>query len=317
MQTNLNSRYVLVSACRNEESYIEGLINCVASQTLQPVHWVIVDDGSTDDTYARAVASSCALRFIRSVKMTAGHPRSFTSQVFAAKYGFEIMKELPFDYIGFLDADIRFNSDFYERLIHVFQADARLGLIGGAVIDKYDDRTENSRQGSEHYHVAGAVQFFRRECFEQIGGYVPIEGGGQDTIADVMAMMHGWRVQAFPEIKALHLRPDGFTKDSAFAQGIKWGRKFYLLGYHPLFYFGQCVRRLTSRPVIIGSCFKLLGFAAAALSRESRPVTRDFVRFLRRIQMHRFRQSLMGERYSCARQEATPELGVNPFSHQE
>lgn len=304
MQTKLNSRYVLVSACRNEESYIEGLINCIAAQTLQPVRWVIVDDGSTDDTYTRAMVSSSALHFIQTVKMSAGHPRSFTSQVFAAQHGFEITKGLPFEYIGFLDADIRVDSDYYERLIHFFQTNSRLGLIGGSVIDKYDDRTENIRQGSEHFHVAGAVQFFRRECFEQIGGYIPIEGGGQDTIADVMAMMHGWQVQAFPEIKALHLRPGGFTNDSTFAQGIKWGRKFYLLGYHPLFYLGQCVRRLTRHPIIIGSCCNFLGFAAASLSRESRPVTREFVRYLRRIQMRRFRQTLMCERLSYAAQES-------------
>ncbi|MGD0615879.1 MAG: glycosyltransferase family A protein [Verrucomicrobiota bacterium] len=285
---------MLVSACRNEEAYIEGLVSAIAAQTARPVRWIIVDDGSTDATYVRAEELSRNLSFLQIVKMPGGRPRSFASQVFAAQHGYEVLKGLQFDFIGFLDADIRVEPDYYERLIGFLESDSTLGLCGGAVLDQYGDHLENIRRGSEDFHVPGGVQFFRRNVFEQIGGYVPIEGGGQDTIADVMAMMHGWKIRVFPELEALHLRPDGFARDHMLRRGIKWGRKFYLLGYHPIFYLGQCVRRLGQRPWILCSVCQLLGFAIASVKGETRPVSKEFVRFLRKVQMRRLRLAALG-----------------------
>lgn len=285
--------YVLISACRNEENYLDGLAECIAAQTVPPLRWIIVDDGSTDPTFERASAWAKKLPFLEVVRMPGGRPRSFASQVYAAQHGSEVVKSLAYDFIGFLDADIRVAPDYYERLLQRFGDESGLGLGGGVVIDQYADRTENIRQGSEEYHVAGGVQFFRRACYEKIGGYVPIEGGGQDTIADIMALMHGWRLQAFSDLPAMHLRPDGFARDNVLTRGLKWGRKFYLLGYHPIFYVGQCLRRAGRRPVLVGSFCQLLGFALASLKGESRPVPNEFVQFLRKLQLERLRRTLI------------------------
>ena len=282
--------YVLVSACRNEERYIDDLIEAISTQTVRPVRWIIVDDGSTDDTAARAEAHVANAPFLQVIKMPSGRPRSFASQVYAAQHGYELLKDLSFDFIGFLDADIRVGPDYYSRLVNFFRGDPHLGLAGGAVIDKYEDRLVNQREGSEDFHVAGGVQFFRRQCFEQIGGYTPIEGGGQDTIADVMTRMMGWKLRAFPELQALHLRPDGFVKDGVFQRGIKWGQKFYLIGYDPLYYLGQCLFRITSRPYILASFAMLFGFVWAHCKAAPRPVTPEFVQFLRALQRRQMRQ---------------------------
>jgi glycosyltransferase involved in cell wall biosynthesis len=279
--------YVLISACRNEGAFIGGLLDTIAAQTTPTVRWIIVDDGSTDDTYRKASARGKTLDYLQTVTMPGGRLRSFASQVYAAQHGYGLVRNLQFSFIGFLDADIRVQPDYYEQLMKRFESDPKLGLAGGTVVDKYPDRIEHSRRGSEDFHVAGGVQFFRRECFERIGGYVPIEGGGQDTIADVMIMMHGWRVRAFPELEALHLRPEGFGKAGALRRGLRWGRKFYLLGYHPLFYLGQCLRRLGQRPVVVASLFQMLGFVAATIRGENRPVTKDFILFQRKLQMRR------------------------------
>jgi glycosyltransferase involved in cell wall biosynthesis len=285
--------YVLVSACRNEENYLDGLAECIAAQTVRPLQWIIVDDGSTDRTFECASGWAKKLPFLKVVRMPGGRPRSFASQVYAAQHGSEAAKALDYDFIGFLDADIRLAPDYYERLLRRFAEEPGLGLGGGVVIDQYADRTENIRQGSEEYHVAGGVQFFRRSSYEKIGGYVPIEGGGQDTIADIMTLMHGWKIQAFPDLPAMHLRPDGYAKDNVLTRGLKWGRKFYLLGYHPIFYFGQCLRRVGRRPVLVGSFCQLLGFVLANLKGGTRPVPNEFVRFLRKLQLERLRRSLV------------------------
>lgn len=286
--------YVIISACRNEADYIEGLIDTIAAQSHLPLKWLIVDDGSTDDTIVRAVSRGRDIPFVQVVQMSGGRPRSFSSQVYAAQHGAELVRSLSHNFIGFLDADIRLGPDYFERLLAGFTADAKLGLAGGVVIDQYADRQENIRKGSEETHVAGGVQFFRRECFEEVGGYMAIDGGGQDTIADVMAMMHGWGIRSFPDLPAIHLRPDGFAKENVLRRGLKWGRKFYLLGYDPLFYLGQCARRVFRRPFLIGSVCQLYGFLVAMAKGGARPVSADFVRFLRAKQRQRLWDGLRG-----------------------
>jgi glycosyltransferase involved in cell wall biosynthesis len=287
-----NSPYVLISACRNESAYIEGLIDNISQQTLPPFHLLIIDDSSTDDTYARAATKCKNLSFLRVAKAAHSQQRGFATKSYAANYGYELVKSMQFEFIGFIDADIRPDNNYYEQIIHHFNAEPRLGMAGGAVIDQYENRTENIRRGSEEFHVPGGVQFFRRECFEQIGGYVPIEDGGEDTIADVMTMMSGWKIKTIPDIKALHLRPEGTIKDNVFKRGMKWGRRFYLIGYHPLFYFGQNFRRIARHPVLIGSLCQFIGFIIPFLKAEPRPVSEEFVRFLRKEQMRRIRQIL-------------------------
>jgi hypothetical protein len=102
-----------------------------------------------------------------------------------------------------------------------------------------------------------------------------------------MAMMRGWRIRSFPELEVQHLRPEGSGKTNVLSRGMRWGRRFYLLGYHPLFYLVHCLRRAGQRPVIAGTLCQLLGFLMASLKAGERPVSDEFVRFLRRMQVRR------------------------------
>src|SRR5262245_7194965 len=128
-------RYALISACRNEERYLDGLLECIASQTVRPLVWVVVDDGSTDRTYERACEAAMRLPFLRVERMPVTGERSFASQAYAANYGYQSIRSEAFDLVGFLDADIRFSTDYYERLITRFAEDPRLALCGGRVVD--------------------------------------------------------------------------------------------------------------------------------------------------------------------------------------
>lgn len=283
-------RYVLVSACRNEADYIDGLVECIAAQTVPPASWVIVDDGSTDDTYAIARRATAQLPYADVVKMQGGRPRSFTSQVFAAQHGCELLREVDYEYVGFLDADIRFDRDYYERMLEQLSRDPQLGICGGALWDREGDRLTYVRAGSEDYHVPGGIQLYRRQCYEQIGGFIPIQGGGQDTIANFTALMRGWKVRTFADTRVMHLRPAGVATSRALKRALVEGRKHYLLGYHPLFYLLHCIRRSLRRPAaLIG---QLAGFAVATMKRDERPVSNDFVAFVRRHQFRRVREAL-------------------------
>jgi glycosyltransferase involved in cell wall biosynthesis len=284
-----NRRYLLISACRNEGGYVEGLLDTVAAQTVLPVRWVLVDDGSSDDTYSRATLKGRSLPFLEVAKMPGGRPRDFSSKVFALHHAYERARGIEAEFVGVMDADIRVEPCYFEQLISLMERNSRLGLGGGTVLEQSGRGVVNTRQGSEDFHVPGGVHFFRRECFDQIGGYVPIDAGGEDTIAEVTAMMYGWKVRAFTELTAVHLRPGDVGSANVLERGIKWGRRFYLLGYHPLFYFCHCVRRWGWRPVLLDSCCRLLGFLIAAAKGEARPVSKEFVHFHRQLQMRRLR----------------------------
>ena len=284
--------YVLVSACRNEAGYLTELAATSAQQSHPPRRGLIVDDGSTDDTFARAEALARELPFLQVVRMPGGTARSFSSQVFAAMHGCHVLAGEKFAYLGLLDADIRLPREYYGTLVALMEANPRLGLCGGRVLDQRDDRLEDTRAGSEDYHVAGGIQFFRRACFEAIGGHHPIPGGGQDTVADIMAMMQGWEVRVVPDLAVIHLRPEGFSRANPLQRGLAWGRKFHLLGYHPLYYLAQCANRLARPPWVVGSLCNLLGFVVASVRGERRPVSPEFVRFIRQLQLRRLRARL-------------------------
>ena len=279
---------------------MDGLVDCVAAQTVLPARWVVVDDGSDDGTFARCSARSKDLPFLEVVRMPGERPRTFSSKVFALQHAYERVRPTDGEYVGVIDADIRVEPFYYEGLIHLMKSDARIGLGGGTVLERHPGGLANTRKGSEDFHVPGGVHFFRRECFEQIGGYVPIDAGGEDTIAEVMAMMHGWKVRAFEELTALHLRPESIGNANVLVRGMNWGRRFYLLGYHPLFYFCHCARRLGWRPVLIDSLCRLLGFVVAAARREARPVSNEFIQFQRQLQMRRMREALTRALWPCS-----------------
>ena len=106
-------------------------------------------------------------------------------------------------------------------------------------------------------------------------------------MADVMAMMCGWKVRTIPEITCEHLRPQGFEGHNIVRNGMLWGKKFYMLGYHPLYYVGQCLLMTMKGKSILCAFWHFVGFAHALIKGEPRNVNEDFIHFLRSLQMRR------------------------------
>lgn len=284
-----DSKYVLISACRNEGANILALMEMIYQQTIKPFLWVIVDDGSTDDTYLKLEYGSKKYEYLYAVKFPLGRKRSFASKVYALQYGYELVRERKFDFVGFLDADISFSKEYYELMMKRMNDDFQIGLIGGKVLDIYDEKSIDTRSGSENYHVAGGVQFFRRICFDSIGGYKAIDVGGEDTVADIMTMMRGWKVKTISEVNCRHLRPQGSVYMSEIKRGILWGKRFYSLGYHPIYYLGQCFFQVKRRSILTGVFWQFIGFILAELKGGPRAVDDDFIRYLRKFQLRRIR----------------------------
>jgi glycosyltransferase involved in cell wall biosynthesis len=279
--------YVLITPARNEEAFLELTIKSVVSQTMLPMRYVIVSDGSTDGTDEIAARYAAQYSWIDFVRMPPREARNFAGKVGSFNAGQARVQDLAYDAIGSLDADITFDGEYFEFLLGKLAADERLGLVGTPFDEgagTYDYRF------SSLDHVSGACQLFRRECFEQIGGYVPLKGGGIDVVAVLSARMKGWRTRTFPEKTSVHHRPMGSANDDhKWAAQFKLGQRAYRLGFHPVWQVFRSVYQMTRRPYVLGGAALAAGYFWALLRRIERPVPLELVRFQQQDQLKRLR----------------------------
>jgi glycosyltransferase involved in cell wall biosynthesis len=281
-QPNQGRAYVLMTAAYNEESHIQRTIEAVLAQTLLPERWVIVSDGSTDGTDKIIRDFANKHMFIRFLRVDRHPGRSFRSKVVALRTGSKLLEDVSFDFIGNLDADVSIESSYFEDLIHRFEECLQLGLAGGFVYEETNG-TFRSRRANRVYSVAHAAQLLRRECYEGIGGYAVLEYGGEDWHAQTSAQMKGWRIQAYPELRISHHRNTG-EGDNLLRHKFRQGRMDHSFGSDPLFEFFKCVERLREKPFVAGSTARLTGFFWSYLCRSKRPVSDEFIAFLRKEQ---------------------------------
>jgi len=282
-----NQKYVLISAARNEEKYIENTIKAVIAQTLLPVKWIIVSDGSTDQTdeIIKRYASNHNFICLHRIEMS-GH-RNFASKVYALNAGLNRLKNVDYEFIGNIDSDITFAPDYFDQIITLFKKNPKLGVAGGIILEKLNNKyvLQNISLNS----VAGAVQFYRKKCFENTDGYIPLEFGGEDAVMEVKARMHGWEVQTFPEIKVFHHRRVGGGNNNILKVRIREGIMFYVLGYHLLFFIFRACYRLIDRPYFFGSIFQILGYILAGILGKKKAIPSDIIKFIRKEQMQRLK----------------------------
>lgn len=283
-------RYVLITPARNEAGFIEKTLESMVHQTVLPLKWVIVDDGSTDAT--PEIVSHYALKhpWIGMVQMPLDRDRSFSAKVRAFNAGYEQVKNLEYEVVGNLDADVSFDRDYVEFLLRKFKEDVTLGVAGTVFKEEGYSSERQSFEGQNH--VAGGCQLFRKRCFEEIGGFIPNRAGGVDWIAVTTARMIGWKTRSFREKFFFHYRRLGTAERSVFAAMFSYGEKDYYLGGHPMWEFFRVVYRLNKKPYVTGGLALGLGYAWAMIRRIKRPISNDLVRFQRKEQMQKLRAVL-------------------------
>lgn len=285
-----NPVYVLITAAKNEQDYIERTLQSVINQTIRPAKWVIVNDGSTDDTekIVRAFAEKHA--FIQLINRQSDGMRDFGSKVVSIMTGYEQLKNETFDYIGNIDADVSFEKTYYESMLGKFRENAKLGIVGGVRFDLDGDRFVPVKCAQNS--VGGPFQFFRRACFEEVGGYIPVRYGGEDSVIEITARMKGWEVRSFPDYRIRHHRmTSSRTASNRIQQKWKEGLRVYLVGYCPVYFTFKVMRTIYSTRRFI-DVFILLGFYSGFLRPLKRPVTKEFIQYLRKENKSRLKSIL-------------------------
>lgn len=309
--------YVLITPARNEATFIEGTIRSVIAQTILPLKWIIVSDGSTDGTDEIVKRYLAERPWIELLRMPEHLDRQFAAKAHAFNAGYARLREqhVAYEIIGNLDADITFEPDYFSFLLSTFQLFPRLGVAGTPFVE--DAAKMNAHTYAHRFaqleHVSGACQMFRRECFEQIGGYIPIRGGAIDWIAVTTARMKGWQTRTFPEKVCLHHRQLGTGTHSTLGTRFLYGCKAWYVGGHPVWEFLRGVFQMRERPLVLGGlCFQA-GYAWSALNRVERPVSRELMAFHRREQMARLRRLLRPRlQPSVSPESARARAGSNP-----
>jgi glycosyltransferase involved in cell wall biosynthesis len=284
-------RYVLITPCRNEARFIEETLKSVVAQTLLPLRWVIVNDGSTDATADIVGKYAAQHSWIVLVNRPPRKERNFAGKVHAFNEGLQRVQDLKFDLVGNLDGDISFGPDHFEFLIGKFMENPALGVAGTAYTqDGGWDSTRDSFEGENSVH--GACQLFNYKCFQEIGGYCPNRLGGIDWIAVTTARMKGWETRNYPDRRFHHPRLMGTAEKGPLGAAFDYGKKDYFLGGSPLWELFRVAYRMTKRPVFFGGIALLLGYCAGLVGRVERPVSADLIRFHRSEQMKKLRMIL-------------------------
>ncbi len=269
-------RFLLVTPARNEEERIERFIANITTQTVTPVLWVIVSDGSTDrtdDIVRKHAASVPWIRLVRHDKSDEELHRIDNVAVAKARavaIALETAGDLHFDYIGNIEPDIEMADDYYELILQRFSQDQELGIAGGFAESILPNGEATGYGFFSPDSVGGPIQMFRRECYAQIGGYKPY--GMEDGIACDEAKRLGWKVRAFSDIRVRHHVPyEGYARTirSKVPMGFRLGMMNYVMRIPFWFTMLAGARGCFRRPFVHGPMYPL-GHLWALLTRKQR-----------------------------------------------
>jgi hypothetical protein len=283
----MSRRLVIISPCRDEADYFPLVFESVVNQTRLPDRWIIVNDGSTDATPEILARLTGAYPWIEVVHRQRSGERQLGPGVVAAFYaGLAHLGDDPYDVIAKLDCDLEFEPDCFARILSLFD-DPRMGIASATIYIRMENKVVPVRHAE--YHIPGAAKFYRRACFEAIGGLQSVYGW--DILDETDARRLGWRTYSDPALSIISPRPEGAALGgvcSILKGRIGWGRCAYAIGSHPLFALARGIFRMTERPWILGGIMFLWGFFSGKFQSGLQRVTNpELIRYLRHEQIYR------------------------------
>ena len=260
--------YILVTPSKDEEVNLPKLIQSVAGQTIKPLVWVIVDDGSTDNTPEILKKAKERYEWIQSIRLSvhlrdlSEHYTNICNTGFDFAIQYSKTNNYQYDYIGLLDADMILEQDFYSKTIEKFKKNPKLGIAGGSIY--YDEGNKLISEDDRGDLPPGGIRLWRRECFEETGsGLYP--GYSADAVSNVLAKLRGWETKSFTDLKVVQARKTSSAE--GLWKGYKYhGESAYFRNYHPLFVLIKGLKNSFRKPFYIGIAY-LYGYLSGAIKR--------------------------------------------------
>lgn len=275
-------KYVIITPVKNEEKYFEHTLQSIINQTIRPARWVIVDDNSTDDTVRIINKYVNINNWINLTSSKKNEERGEGAPIIKAFYeGYKYIESEDWDFIVKLDADLTLPKNYFEEIINCFEQNKKAGLVGGCIVE-----FKNGKKKAEHhanYHIRGALKSVRRECWFQIGGFLPIMGW--DGIDIMTALYYGWETINL-DIEVIHHRPTGSYYDQRKLAYIV-GYSKYKNGANISLTLLRAILRIKNKPYFLYSYNYLLGYFDAMKKREEKNVSKDLANFINRFHLRR------------------------------
>ena len=300
----MTQRYVLISPCRNEDAFMRQTLDSVIAQSVQVAKWVIVDDGSTDNSPAILAEYAQRHDWIRIVTRPDRGARSVGPGVVDAFYaGYETIRPEDYEYLCKLDLDLNLPPRYFEGLMRRMEANPRIATCSGKAYLWENGQLVNEGHGDET--SIGASKFYRVSCFKALGGFV--REVMWDGIDGHRCRMHGWIVRSWdePELRFIHLRPMGSSQAGILTGRMRHGYGQYFMGTGFLYMSANALHRVSEKPYVLGSIAMMWGWLRSALQRKPRYNNLEFRKFLRRYQR---RALLVGKERAIA--EIEEDTGV-------
>lgn len=274
---------MIITPAKNEEKYIEYTLKSICGQTLLPQKWIIVNDGSIDNTadiVKKYIKDNSWIRLISN--NTIGETRAEGSKIIRAFYvGYNSLRDRNYDFIAKLDADLTLPKNYFEEIANEFQRNEKVGMCGGYCSIEVDGKYIKEKSAS--YHLRGALKSYRKECFDDIGGIKLILGW--DGVDEMTAMYKGWDVKILP-LSVLQHR--GTTSDyNAFMLSKKKGKTNFKNGGSIFLAIVRSIIRIFRKPFVVQGIGFFLGYFNALLNQEKKNIDKDLAIFINNFHIKR------------------------------
>lgn len=299
-------RYCLITPCRDEAQYARRTLDSVLAQSIPPALWIIVDDGSKDQTpqileeYAKK--SGC-IRVVR--REDRGFRKLGGGVIDAFYFGYDQINPDDFDFVCKFDLDLELPPRYFEILMRKMEANPRLGTCSGKpYFVGANGKLISEKCGDEN--SVGMIKFYRTRCFKQIGGFVRFLMW--DGIDGHRCRMLGWLAESYdePDLRFIHLRPMGTSHKNWWTGRVRHGVGQYYMGTTPLYMICSALFRMARPPLVIGGVAMLWGYFKSLFGGGKRYEDPPFRAFVRRWQWDSLR---------LGKSEATRRLNQRQAAH--
>jgi glycosyltransferase involved in cell wall biosynthesis len=277
---------IIITPVRNEGEFFRRMIDSMLRQTVWPLEWILVDDGSSDDTPIIAEEVASKWQWIRVIKRCdRGHREVGGGVVDAINDGIDAIEDKKIDFLGKFDGDLILKETYIENLLMKFIHDDRLGIASGIVVQGEGGRNVQRRCVREFAY--GPARIWRKQCFDDIGGLY--RNPAWDSLDCYAAMMRNWKTWVFddPDLEIDCLRRIGSSDKSLLHGYLRDGKSAHFRKDHPLYLVASCLYRMADSPYLICGIFRLLGYLIATWKKLPQCSNVELANFLREWQLNR------------------------------